>query len=259
MAQNNFSLSAEQQRIICLYIQQYNQTNDHIDQLLDSLDEIRGNIYDLIYNNNNRPRNFRNANSLINNFVNNHFESNIRINRNNYRSMRRNNNISYDFNRPINPLLYTNQFMNNNTNLDTFLNTFLNSTVTVRPSQDQINQASRLVRYDNIVNPLSESCPISLEPFRPTDMVRQINHCGHIFNDSPFQQWFQRNVRCPVCRYDIRTYRNRRTTFSTTENQDRPAESENNESSSIETENTENIPNPNPRNNASRNTKKIQL
>ena len=38
-------------------------------------------------------------------------------------------------------------------------------------------------------------------------MVRQIIHCGHIFCQQEFQQWFENNVQCPVCRYDIRTYR----------------------------------------------------
>ena len=38
-------------------------------------------------------------------------------------------------------------------------------------------------------------------------MVRQIIHCGHIFCQQEFQQWFENHVQCPVCRYDIRTYR----------------------------------------------------
>ena len=35
-------------------------------------------------------------------------------------------------------------------------------------------------------------------------MVRQLLHCGHLFHQPQFDQWFQHNVRCPVCRYDIR-------------------------------------------------------
>ena len=43
MNMNNHNLSYEQQRLINMYITQYNQTNEHIEQLLDMLDEIRNN------------------------------------------------------------------------------------------------------------------------------------------------------------------------------------------------------------------------
>ena len=84
---------------------------------------------------------------------------------------------------------------------------FLNTTVPIRPTQEQIETASRLVRYSSIENPLSESCPISLEHFSNEEMVRQLKPCGHLFCQASFQQWFENNVRCPVCRYDIRNYR----------------------------------------------------
>jgi hypothetical protein len=77
--------------------------------------------------------------------------------------------------------------------------------VTVRPSQIQIDNASRLVRYSDIETPNSSSCAITLEPFASEDMVRQLHHCGHIFFPEPFNQWFNNSVRCPVCRHDIRT------------------------------------------------------
>jgi len=51
-----------------------------------------------------------------------------------------------------------------------------------------------------------------LERFNPTDQVRQINHCGHIFLPNEFNEWFQTNVRCPVCRYDIRNNNNNNNT-----------------------------------------------
>ena len=43
-----------------------------------------------------------------------------------------------------------------------------------------------------------------MERFNSTDIVRRINHCGHIFLPNEFNEWFQGNVRCPVCRFDIR-------------------------------------------------------
>jgi hypothetical protein len=83
----------------------------------------------------------------------------------------------------------------------------VNSSVIIRPSEEQIENASRLIRYETIQNPLSDSCPISLERFENNEIVRQIIPCGHIFCEDSFDEWFESNVRCPVCRYDIREYR----------------------------------------------------
>jgi len=92
-----------------------------------------------------------------------------------------------------------------NPHVTEFLTTFLNTSVPVRPTPQQINSASRLVRFGDIEEPNSTTCAISLEPFSPENNVRQLNHCGHIFFPGQFNQWFQNNVRCPVCRHDIRS------------------------------------------------------
>ena len=115
--------------------------------------------------------------------------------------------IYYDYDAPINPSTYIDPLSETNNNLDitNLLSTFLNSTVAIRPTDDQINNASRLVRYSDILNPNSTCCAITLEPFISSDIVRQIHFCGHIFFPQEFSHWFQNNVRCPVCRYDIRT------------------------------------------------------
>jgi hypothetical protein len=83
---------------------------------------------------------------------------------------------------------------------------FLNTSQLVCPTNEQIQNASRIIRYGNIENPLSQSCPISLEEFQENNMIRQLLHCGHLFHQTQFDEWFQNNVRCPVCRYDIRNY-----------------------------------------------------
>lgn len=253
---NQRNLTPEQQRLINMYINQYNQTNSHIDLLLDMLDEIRGNIINVI--NITQPRrtrinrHSRNSNANINRLINQLFNE------------RQNNYIYYDFNNPINPNIY-NEYNNNNINPnpniynDVFTNTFtnlynteinnrnlfnninrhrerdrnnnnnnnnrsnsystldgyarsvyeqfFNSIVPVRPTAEQIESASRLTRFGDIENPLSESCPISLDEFNDDDEVRQLLPCGHIFHPPQFQEWFSEHVRCPVCRYDIRNYR----------------------------------------------------
>ena len=38
--------------------------------------------------------------------------------------------------------------------------------------------------------------------------MRRIHHCNHIFGTTAFDNWFERNVRCPVCRFDIREHPN---------------------------------------------------
>jgi hypothetical protein len=37
------------------------------------------------------------------------------------------------------------------------------------------------------------------------DRATIINHCGHKFHDTCISSWFTRSVRCPVCRWDIRS------------------------------------------------------
>lgn len=81
--------------------------------------------------------------------------------------------------------------------------------VIVRPTEEQINQATRSFTYNNDTIVANHRCPISLEDFEEGEMIRQINHCGHVFSEASIQNWFQSNVRCPVCRHDIRQTRQR--------------------------------------------------
>lgn len=70
----------------------------------------------------------------------------------------------------------------------------------------QIQTATRNIYY---MTDLSYNvCPISLEDFVENEEVCQIKHCGHIFKKNNIMRWFTaRNVHCPVCRYDLRNYR----------------------------------------------------
>jgi hypothetical protein len=76
--------------------------------------------------------------------------------------------------------------------------------VVVRPSEAQITRAIETFIY----SPMEEShtCPITLEPIQEGDEVCRIRHCGHMFKRPAIEGWFLQNVRCPVCRYDIRDY-----------------------------------------------------
>ncbi len=78
--------------------------------------------------------------------------------------------------------------------------------VPIYPTAEQITNGTRRLLYSNIDEPLNLSCPITLERFESNTEVLQILGCNHIFNPNSLQQWFQNNVRCPICRYDIRDY-----------------------------------------------------
>ena len=96
-----------------------------------------------------------------------------------------------------------------NTSIDTYASYIIReffTPVNVYPTQEQINRASRIVRYGDIVRPTNTTCPITLETFNDNSEVTIIRHCGHAFNTDDFNSWFRINCRCPVCRYDIRDY-----------------------------------------------------
>jgi hypothetical protein len=78
--------------------------------------------------------------------------------------------------------------------------------IVVRPTPEQIETSTHLVIFQPNMENINTSCPITLNDFQEGDIVRQIRHCRHAFHEESIQNWFQRNVRCPVCRYDIRDY-----------------------------------------------------
>lgn len=79
--------------------------------------------------------------------------------------------------------------------------------VVVRPSQEQIRNATRSIIYNSTnTRIMNNTCPITLEPFEEQQMLTQITYCGHVFSQDGINRWFEGNVRCPICRYDIRSY-----------------------------------------------------
>ena len=80
--------------------------------------------------------------------------------------------------------------------------------VSVYPSQDQIDAATSIYLYsqDDQDNNPDQRCPITMERFEVGDELYKIDYCNHIFKKEALTEWFTNNVRCPVCRYDIRDY-----------------------------------------------------
>ena len=87
-------------------------------------------------------------------------------------------------------------------------NQSLFSDVIVHPTENEILNATELINYNHAAEYNNNTCPITLEEFNHGERICQIKHCGHIFREEALRNWFRRNVRCPVCRYDIRNYIN---------------------------------------------------
>lgn len=69
--------------------------------------------------------------------------------------------------------------------------------VPVIPTQNQIEDS-----IVDVPNPTG-NCAICQE--QVSSAAVKISHCGHVFHRTCILQWFETSVRCPVCRYDIRT------------------------------------------------------
>jgi len=98
--------------------------------------------------------------------------------------------------------LFNSYSLNNPIGTMRFQNTF--EDVIIHPSREQILRATEIIHWDISFTQLT--CPISLERFEPQQSVCRICYCGHMYNNDSLMRWFETNVRCPVCRYDIREY-----------------------------------------------------
>jgi hypothetical protein len=79
--------------------------------------------------------------------------------------------------------------------------------VIVIPTSVQIANATEIIQFNESISNNNISCPITLDSFVNGENVCRIKHCSHLFKQNALHNWFRRNVRCPVCRYDIRDYR----------------------------------------------------
>ena len=84
---------------------------------------------------------------------------------------------------------------------------FLNP-VTVRPTPAIIQMATITFNYSEL--PLNDRlrignrCSITLDDYTDDTSMMRINYCGHIFSEIGLNQHLLNNVRCPICRHDIR-------------------------------------------------------
>lgn len=78
--------------------------------------------------------------------------------------------------------------------------------VVVRPSNNEIAFATRTFVYHSGADIFNSRCYITMDDFEEGDELCEILHCKHTFKKEPLMNWFNENVRCPVCRFDIRDY-----------------------------------------------------
>lgn len=78
--------------------------------------------------------------------------------------------------------------------------------VIVRPSNVEIENATRTFVYHSGVEIFNSRCYITMDDFEEGDEVCEILQCKHTFKKASLMNWFNENVRCPVCRFDIRDY-----------------------------------------------------
>ena len=74
--------------------------------------------------------------------------------------------------------------------------------VTVAPTPQQIERATLLQQATQ--NEETLQCAVCQDTYTEGQAIRTIRHCSHSFHKTCIDPWFQGNVRCPVCRYDIR-------------------------------------------------------
>lgn len=208
---NNFRISNEQLLLINILNTMYTDNLTQINNLTNTLNTL--------YNSNTQIRNLlvqllnTNTNSNSNSNSNTRRTSNNRRDQHTFQRTNNSNTLGrvYVDDRPyiIDSISqFTIPRRNNNNEGDSFtriFNSFMQP-VNVYPTQSQIESATRIVRYCDIIRPINNQCPISLESFNDTDMVTVIRPCNHIFNSEHISNWFRSNCRCPVCRYDIRDY-----------------------------------------------------
>lgn len=96
---------------------------------------------------------------------------------------------------------------NPNANANNILNRLFSDRNTNIPTARQIQAGTVHTRFSNILAPTNSICPISHDEFIDTSDITQIRGCSHIFNRSSLSEWFRMHSTCPMCRYDIRDYR----------------------------------------------------
>jgi hypothetical protein len=74
--------------------------------------------------------------------------------------------------------------------------------VVVRPDNQTIDRTTTLRPARETDE--NEVCSVCQDHYTEGQAIRSITHCSHMFHKSCIDQWFERDVHCPVCRFDVR-------------------------------------------------------
>lgn len=199
------------QTTLDFYISMYNNTSRQIDLLNENLNEIRHNIDYLVgiseegLYSGDAQRSVHNPRVTVRERNNNYDYTNLNGRHMPQRTIPVINTTSNSSN---NPLINQSNIINENiSDIISLLNSYSSySNVSIPNNTEIISNTTRLVTYSEIENPINDRCPISHELFQETDEVRQIIPCGHIFSNTEINRWLERNLHCPVCRYNLREH-----------------------------------------------------
>ena len=81
--------------------------------------------------------------------------------------------------------------------------------VVVAPTAQEIDRATAIRVPHSTEEDDNNACAICQDPLMDEHTIRplrEITHCEHTFHQTCIDRWFTRNVRCPVCRFDIREH-----------------------------------------------------
>ena len=226
----NYTAYRRRRYLLESYVNQNIDTRRLMMDMLSIISYQDQNLYNLVYDSiNTRDSELDNSristlNNTRTNTFSNIFSTLFTIPRNNTNTNNTNTNTNNTNNTNTNNTNNTNTNNTNNTNTNnrstnlSRSNTTFNFTsfnfedftrpVPVIPNEEQILNATTIARFNDISNPVNTTCPIRREVFTNDETVMQINYCGHIFTPTLLREWFSSNVRCPLCRYDIRTNQN---------------------------------------------------
>ena len=85
---------------------------------------------------------------------------------------------------------------------DINLNLNFMESVQVAPSAQQVERSTQLRQAT--AQDEGAQCSICQDTFTSGQAIRFLHHCRHEFHRGCIDTWFQSNVHCPMCRWDIR-------------------------------------------------------
>ena len=155
----------------------------------------------------------RNLNNLFSELRNLYPYTNTTFNENSYNNLNTTNTntqVNENLNEPIRNAysnLFTNPEMIEVTLLNNGRRTVNNmEDVQVYPSLRTLRESSSIHIYRDL-DTGQDTCSICRDNFEENSVVRRLG-CEHIFHIGCIDTWFESNIRCPLCRLDLRDNEN---------------------------------------------------